>query len=338
MNAASLVVVTGLLLGQQPTPPPLFAEYAKRVTFYYKAPDPALGPRMLKDLLKKENLEHPLLAKNEHVLNLVAAQLADIAAGKAEIVRAYEAAFTDAPPAGRRIILRALGDCGDATTMTRIDAWQADPRYADLQGQLATLKKQLADPARKPVHDRPAHTPADLDRLWSNFFITGNYAPISRILDVLDAGAAGDNETLRRVARWSLGSNLQQHARLEELVRQHLKERPEGSRKVVEELLHTRTIILGRWLSQDADQEPLVFAKDGSFQRGFVKDKGAWVMARGNFILMGDGTIATRAESAGSTITQAFTLKGGVLSGSRGPNPRVEWKKEAGERRGVSPP
>jgi hypothetical protein len=282
---------------------------------------------MLKELLKKENLEHPGLAKNEHVLNLIAGQLGDIAAGKPRIVREYEAALADAPTAGRRIIVRCLRDCGDGETVKHIDAWLAEERYADIRPELAALKKHLEDSGRKHVRDRPARTPDDLDRLWGNFFITGEYASVSRILDVLDLGDAPDNAVLKRVARWSLGSNLQQHPKLVELVREHARDRPEPSRKVVEELTRTLADLPGRWLSQDGDSEPLVFAKDGSFQCGFVKDKGEWVMAKGTFMLTPDGKIATKAESGGSTIYQTFTLKDGVLTGSRGPNPKVEWKK-----------
>jgi hypothetical protein len=43
---------------------------------------------------------------------------------------------------------------------------------------------------------------------------------------------------------------------------------------------------------------------------------------------VGDGKIMTKAEHAGSTLTQTFTLRNGVLTGARGPNPKVEWKKE----------
>jgi hypothetical protein len=328
MYPAHLVVVTASLFGQLPAQPPFFAEYGRAATFYYKSPDPALGPRMLKALLKKENLENPWFAKNEHVLNLIAGQLADIAAGNPKIVREYEAAFADASTAGRRVIVRSLTDCGDKETVRRIDAWLADREYADVRPELAALKKHLEDSGRKHPRDRPARTPDDLDRLWGNFFITGEYAPVSRILDVLDLAEAPDNEVLRRVARWSLGSNMQQHPRLVDLVGQHAKDRPAGSRKAVEELTRTLEELVGRWLSQDGDQEPLVFGKDGTFQCGFVKDKGRWAMAAGNYTLMPDGKIATKAEHEGSTLFQTFTLKDGILTGSRGPNPKVEWKKE----------
>src|SRR5207302_367805 len=105
---------------------------------------------------------------------------------------------------------------------------------ADLRPELEALKNHLKDPARKHVRDRPARTPKDLDLLWANFFVTGEYAPVSRILDVFDLPAGKDNEVLKRVARWSLGSNLQQHPRLVELVHKHAKDRREGSRKVID--------------------------------------------------------------------------------------------------------
>ena len=80
-------------------------------------------------------------------------------------------------------------------------------------------------------------TPDDLDLLWSNFFITGEYEPVARILDVFDLPDAKENEVLKRVGRWSLGSNLQQHPKLVELVRKHTAERPKESRKVIDELI-----------------------------------------------------------------------------------------------------
>ena len=73
--------------------------------------------------------------------------------------------------------------------------------------------------------------------LWVNFFITGEYAPISRILDVFDLPDAKENETMKRVARWSFGSNVQQHPKLVELVLKNKKDRPEGSKKVIDQTI-----------------------------------------------------------------------------------------------------
>jgi hypothetical protein len=323
-----IVLVVAGLVGQAPDQPPFVKEHAKTITFYYKAPNPGLGPKLLKELLKKENLEHPWFAKNDYALLLNAALLGDIAAGKAKIVRQYEAAFTDAPAAGRRVIIHSLRNCGDQETLKRIDAWLADPRYADSRRDLQALKKHLEDPGRNHVRDRPARTPDDLDLLWGNFFITGEYVPVSRILDVLDLTDAPDNMLLKRVAWWSLGSNLQQHPRLAELVQEHAKKRPERSRKAVDELIRTIKEVLGRWVSQDKDKEPLIFEKDGTFRCGFIKEKGEWVMARGQYTFLVPGKIDTVARHEGSTLYQTFTLKDGVITGSRGTKQNVEWKKD----------
>jgi uncharacterized protein (TIGR03066 family) len=334
MPASYVVVLAASMVGQAPDLPPFVKDHAKTMTFYYQSPDPALGPKLLKELLKKDNLEHPWFAKNEYALFLNAALLGDIGAGRPKIVREYEAAFADAPPAGRRIIVRSLMNCGDKETLKQIDAWLADSKYADSRKELESLKKHLEDPERKDARDRAAKSPDDLDLLWGNFFITGEYAPISRIMDVFDLPDAEDNRVLKQVARWSFGSNLQQHPKLMELARKHAKDRPQASRKVVEEVIRTLDEVVGRWLSQDKDEEPLVFEKGGAFKCGFIKEKGEWVMASGAYVLTADGKIATRAEYKGSTITQTFTLKDGVLIGPRGPNPKVEWKKEkSGEKK-----
>src|SRR5436309_257566 len=97
-----------LWAAQPPNLPPVVRSYAMDLTYYYRAPNPDLGPRFLKDLLKKENLEHPWFADRADVLELFAYQLADIARGKPAVVRAYEAEFAAAPPAGRAIIVTVL--------------------------------------------------------------------------------------------------------------------------------------------------------------------------------------------------------------------------------------
>jgi hypothetical protein len=234
--ALSAILIAGLL-GQAPEMPPMFKEFSGPMTYYYKSPDPTLGPKMLKALLSKENLEHPFFAQNPHVLALIAAQLGHIAAGKPKIVREYEAAFPDALSAGRKVIVQALAICGDKETNKTVDGWLSEEKYVDIRSELKDLKKQLEDPQRKGVRDRPATTPDDLDLLWCDFFVSGEYAPVARILDVFDLPDAKENEVLKRVARWSLGSNLQQHPKLVELVRKNADSRPKQSRKVVDELI-----------------------------------------------------------------------------------------------------
>jgi hypothetical protein len=226
------------LVGQPADLPPFAKQHTATLTFYYKSPNPDLGPRLLKDFLRRENVEHPWWNGKDHVVMINGALFGDIAAGRPKVIREYETVFAEAAPLGRRVIIRALMNCGDADTSKRIDAWLADPKTATPKAELEALKKHLADPNRKPVRDRQAKTPDDLDLHWANFFITGEYAPIARILDVLDQPDAKDIMVVKRVAKWSLESNLQQHPRLVELVKEHVKERPAGSKKVIEDCLN----------------------------------------------------------------------------------------------------
>ena len=237
MQTTFLFLFSTSLLAQPNNPPPLFKEYSPKITFYYKSPDATLGPKMLKALLLKENIDHPFFEKNAHVLTIVAAQLGDIAIGKSEIVRQYEAEFASAPPKGRKVILRALANCGDKETSKQVEGWLLDKRFAEHKADLESLQKHLADSKRQHVRDRAAKTPDDLDLLWSNFFITGEYVPIARILDVFDVPNAKENEVMKKVAKWSLGSNLQQHPKLVELVQKNKQDRPESSKKVIDELI-----------------------------------------------------------------------------------------------------
>jgi hypothetical protein len=228
-----------LTLAAQPPvgPPPFIKEFSKVGTFYHQNPDPKIGPKMLKSLIQKENLEHPFFVQRDDVPMLIGAQVGDIATGHPEIVREYEGLFADASPGGRKVIIRALTNAGDKDTAKKVGDWIKDPKFTDQKAELEALKSHLEDPKRAHVRDVPAHAPKDLDLLWANFFVTGEYAPVSRILDVFDLPDNKDNEILKRVARWSFGSNVQQHPKLVQLVLEHKKDRPAGSKKVIDETI-----------------------------------------------------------------------------------------------------
>src|SRR5262249_45102222 len=86
--------------------------------------------------------------------------------------------------------------------------------------------------------------------------------------------------------------------------------------------------VIGRWVSQDADKEPLVFGKDGKFECGFVKEKGKWVMAVGTYTISADGKIKATATHGGARLGMQMTLEDGVITMPRGPKLRVAYKKE----------
>ncbi len=234
--AIALVASLVCQAADQPLPP-FLQEHGRQLTYYYKSPTPELGPQLLKELLAKQNIEDPWFREHEHVLHLLSAQLGDMAIGKPRIIRKYEAQFAGASRPGRFVILRALENCGDAITLKQVNAWLVDPNYEDMRPRLAALKQELSDPEFKHVRNRPAQTPDDLDFLWANFFITGDYAPAARVLDVIELPETKANAVLKGAAMWSMRSNLHQHPKLAELVKKHAKERSPESQKQIADLI-----------------------------------------------------------------------------------------------------
>ncbi len=232
MHATCLLLLAAVV--GQPSESPPFAKNVPAMMNYYRKPDPELGPKWLKELLQKENIENPKLTANEHFLRIIGNALGEVAFGRPKIARQYEELFAGAAPLGKRVIIRALMICGDKETATKVDEWLKDEK-AGAKPELEALKKHLADAKRKRVRDAAAKDPDALDYLWVDFFTTGEYAPIARILDVFDD--ANSSETMKRVAKWSLGANLQQHPKLVEVIEKNAKDRPAASKKVIDELI-----------------------------------------------------------------------------------------------------
>jgi hypothetical protein len=237
MHTSVALVLIATLIAQSDEPPPFLKERGPLLTYYYKSPNPELGPQLLKELIAKKNIENPWFAGREHVLHLLSAQLGDIAAGRPVIVRKYEAALANASPPGRLVILDALENCADRTTLKQIDLWLTDRHYENVRPELQELKQKLRDPNRRHIRDRPAQTADDLDLLWANFFITGEYAAASRILDVIELPQTKANAALKGAAVWSMRSNLHQHPKLVELVQRHAKERSAESQRQIDQLI-----------------------------------------------------------------------------------------------------
>lgn len=216
------------------SPPPILGE-ATRMMKYYEKPDPQRGVAFLKELLKPENLDHPMTNRDDgHVLSIMCEQLGYIARKHPEIVREYEKLFAAATPTGKYGILRALRIAGDEQTRKQIDTWLSSEKNEQTVKALEETKQILSAPKRPLNRDRAAKSPKDLDMLWADFFATGEYAPISRLLDVFDATLPPG---VQYAARWSLESNLKQHPKLQELVQKHLKERTGKSKEEVEKLM-----------------------------------------------------------------------------------------------------
>jgi hypothetical protein len=187
--------------------------------------------------LKPENIDDPWFKERWDVLEILGTHLGDLAIGDKELTRRYEAAFSTTTDTGRKLIIAALKVCGDETSKEAVADWLNNAAFAPLKNDLEALQRHLKDAKRKHYRDVPVKTPHDVDMLWGNFYITGDYEPVARILDVFDGPDDKETAVLRRVARFSLGANLQRHKKLVELIQKHRKERGAGSEKVLSELI-----------------------------------------------------------------------------------------------------
>jgi hypothetical protein len=158
----------------------------KFVTNYHRKPAPKDVPAMFRGLLKGRLVERYTEDDPPHSLVLLAHAFGHMARGNAALVRACESEFAGASHAGRLFVLSCLRVCGDRETRTQVAAWEQDRQYAKLRKGLDEVRKSLADPDRKLPRDRPARTPSELDLLWADFLVTGEYAAVARILDVFD--------------------------------------------------------------------------------------------------------------------------------------------------------
>ena len=230
-----LYLIVTLTLVQPPAQPPIVSE-AMKMMHYYEKPDPQRGVAFLKELLKPENLDNPLTTRSDgHVLSILCEQLGYIAKGKPEIIREYEKLFASATTTGKYGILRALRICGDEATVKQISAWLETEKAEQTVEMLKKVRDQLKSSNRQLPRDTPVRNSKDLDLLWADFFATGEYAPISRLLDVLEMEVIAPG--VLHAARWSLESNMKTHPKLVELIKKHLKERNDKSKAEVEKLL-----------------------------------------------------------------------------------------------------
>lgn len=229
-----LYLLSALCLLQPNQPPPILPE-ATRMMKYYEKPDPRRGVKLLKELLKPENLDHPMTTREDgHVLSILCEQLGYIAKGHPEIVREYEKLFANTTPTGKYGILRTLRVAGDDQTKKQLDTWLAGEKNPETLKALEETKRIITAPKREMNRDRAVRTGKDLDMLWADFFATGEYTPVSRILDAFESNVPPG---VKSAARWSLESNLKQHPKLVKLVKEHLKDRGEKSKAEAEKIL-----------------------------------------------------------------------------------------------------
>jgi hypothetical protein len=162
-------------------------EIAEFLGNYYRAPAPEKAAKFFGLLLDEKLIDEPFFNEStEQRLNLTGHSFGLIARGKPKLVRFYESKYPSASKRGRLLLLEALWVAGDKETKRKLGQWGKDATDRDLAMAIGFTHAQLEMPKRRMPRDLLALTPTDLDLLWCDFLITGEYAPVSRILDVLD--------------------------------------------------------------------------------------------------------------------------------------------------------
>ena len=162
------------------------------ISSYHRQPVPERAPAMLDLALADKSgvvFGRPLDVVAGLVANrgaMLAHSLGWMARGRGSLVRQYEARFAAASAPGRMCILTALRICGDAQTRKQLDRWAADPNFAACKAEIASTRAALAETPRQLPRDKAAVAKQGIDLLWADFFATGAYEPVCRILDVLD--------------------------------------------------------------------------------------------------------------------------------------------------------
>jgi hypothetical protein len=154
----------------------------KFISNYHEKPAPDAVPQQFKALLAEDTLTQ----LNPHVFEMLAHSFGHIGSSNVKLVRHYEASFPNASDRGKVMVIRILRVCGDKETLAEIKKWESTTETKELKKELASARQFLADPKRTLPRDRPAQDPDDLDFFWADFLATGEYAPVSRILDVFD--------------------------------------------------------------------------------------------------------------------------------------------------------
>jgi uncharacterized protein (TIGR03066 family) len=90
--------------------------------------------------------------------------------------------------------------------------------------------------------------------------------------------------------------------------------------------------VVGRWVSQSAEKQPLVFKKDGVFEYGWKKTADGWEMAAGSYKIEAGGKIRGTIAREGVNLGVWYVLTEDGLQGPRGPNPKMTWQRDEKKR------
>jgi hypothetical protein len=203
------VVIPFLVIGlataaTDPSKEQKIEEIEQLLTNYHRAPSLEKAAKFFGLLIDEKLIDEPFF-DGEQRLKLTGYSFGLIARGKPKLVRFYESKYPSASKRGRLLLLEALRVAGDQESVRKLDQWREDlgqkklkpgqwhigfwendPAEKHLADAIDATRAELEAPVRPMPRDLPASTPTDLNLLWCDFLITGEYAPVSRILDVLD--------------------------------------------------------------------------------------------------------------------------------------------------------
>ena len=165
--------------------------------YYYKDPQPAEAPRMLRHFLEERVPSDKKFQQDAHTLKLMAYFFGRIAQGHPNIVREYEKLFLGSSEAAQLVLLTAFSLCGDDLTAGQLRQWLADSELAVnrdwIEQTLDKWEKPLPDPMALDVVN-----PWVMDQLWMEFFITGETKFVEKIVEVRD----GPDMMRERLESW----------------------------------------------------------------------------------------------------------------------------------------
>jgi hypothetical protein len=205
-------VVIGLATAAaEPSKEQKIEEIAEFLGNYYRASAPEKAEKFFALLVDEKLIDEPFFNEStEQRLKLTGHSFGLIARGKPKLVRFYESKYASASKRGRLFLLEALWVAGDDETKRKLDQWERDATDRELANwidftliQLEMRGRPMARDRTPPFtatdldvpwetrgwsmpRDRLPLTATDLDLLWCDFLITGEYVPVSHILGVLE--------------------------------------------------------------------------------------------------------------------------------------------------------
>jgi hypothetical protein len=167
--------------------PPATGDALRAATSFGKDPDPKGASRALAGLVQSGDLDSPFFRERPDRFLILAHGFGHIARRCPEVLRRAESLVEpNKDPVARRFLLAVLSVGADDTTRGKLEVWSREPGLEPVHAEIDDVRKALADGKVRLPRDRAASDPLELDLLWADYLATGEYAPIARILDVLD--------------------------------------------------------------------------------------------------------------------------------------------------------